>query len=147
MQRSLVGVLFSLVLVTGEVTHADSELDVDAVCPNKLLQGATNSVTMHVRNRSNISQTIRRFAISYVGNVPGTGLVISGPFVRTVSPAVTLAPGAEQRLPLNFPSVPTSFPVNRVITAVGAVFTNDGRQGAGGILGTGNCLAQVGAAP
>jgi hypothetical protein len=151
MKRTLVATAFGvLFLLTREVAHSENDpvpLNVDAVCPSTLRSGASNTVIMHVFNRSGTPLLIERFAIGYVGNVPGTGPVISGPFVRRINPPVTLGPETEQQFPLGFPSVPTTFPSNRVISAVGVVFTGDGRQGVDGILGSAHCLAPVAATP
>ena len=134
-----------LTLATGEVAYAGSRsqpLAVDAKCPQSLARAASNVITLNVLNKGDTTRTITRFAISYAGNTPLAGLIISGPFVQPVT-SVTLPPGGTQQFMLNFPPVPSVYPLGTVITAIGAIFVRNGSVGSGGILGAGNCLAPV----
>ena len=147
MKRLLVVVTLGalLTVATREVVHAGSKslpLVVEAKCPASLTRAATNVITLKVHNKSGPSRTIGRFAISYAGNTPSAGPIIGGPFVQSVTP-VTLLPGDTHEFMLNYPAVPASYPLDTVITAIGAIFVRNGGVGSGGIIGAGNCLAPV----
>jgi hypothetical protein len=131
-------------LATGAPAHAGAKrlpLVVEAKCPLALNRAASNVITLKVHNKGNTERSINRFAISYAGNT-ASGPIISGPFVQPVPP-VTLLPGDTQQFQLDFPAVPPIYPLDTVVTAIGAIFVRNGGVGSGGIIGAGNCLAPV----
>jgi hypothetical protein len=133
-----------LIVATGATAYAGAKslpLVVEAKCPVSLTRAASNGITLKVHNKGGTERTIARFAISYVGNTP-SGPIISGPFVQPVTP-VTLVPGDTHQFILDFPAVPTVYPLDTVISAIGAIFVRNSNVGSGGIIGAGNCLAPV----